>query len=496
MPATTPECSSLFIFLAESNRAIGEPAQPGKCGDISLLFAHTCLFDKNESRKDCMDTVLPSFAGSSPEAQTTVEQLRRRIKALRRELCNHAYDLSRLLPYFYRPTAIPEFDGSAEKPVDLVLTVKNSYDVLAPCLESVFANTDVPFRLFLNDNCSDDPRTPALLTKARDSHPEQVFLFLQERDLGFMGAANMLLSKTANDTILLNSDTVMPPKWASRLLWPIRRSGRKIAATCPFSNSAAMIAFPDLRRDNDLFEGMRMEDLDRVFQWAKPTVEFTYPCGPGFCMAFSRAALDEIGYLDAEAFPEGYGSEVDWCCRALKSGYENVLTVNLFVYHKHGATMAVEPSQNRQHLMDAGVSRVRELYPWLADEIADFMDAPKMEALRSMLLLFASSFASEKVRADFIAGVPESAPADGPADTLTLVAGCDPETGRCRVAYRFRRYRGSFTAPSLNWAIKLLYRIKLTEITVDKNWSGDATCFPHSLTRLARNKSASLMWKN
>ncbi|MFX7853894.1 hypothetical protein ABTK08_20295, partial [Acinetobacter baumannii] len=37
--------------------------------------------------------------------------------------------------------------------------------------------------------------------------------------------------------------------------------------------------------------------------------------------------------LDAEAFGKGYGEENDWCLRAIKAGFVNLLAEDVFVYH-------------------------------------------------------------------------------------------------------------------------------------------------------------------
>ena len=61
------------------------------------------------------------------------------------------------------------------------------------------------------------------------------------------------------------------------------------------------------------------------------------PTGVGFCMALNRACINKIGMFDT-VYGKGYGEENDWCCRAVKNGFVNVMITNLFVYHKHGAS--------------------------------------------------------------------------------------------------------------------------------------------------------------
>ena len=53
----------------------------------------------------------------------------------------------------------------------------------------------------------------------------------------------------------------------------------------------------------------------------------------GFCLLISRAVIDQIGYLDEESFPRGYGEENDYCIRAHDAGFLLAIADHCFVYH-------------------------------------------------------------------------------------------------------------------------------------------------------------------
>ncbi len=50
-------------------------------------------------------------------------------------------------------------------------------------------------------------------------------------------------------------------------------------------------------------------------------------------MFISRACMDEIGMLDEEAFPGGYGEENDFCMRAVRAGWRNIIDDRTYVFH-------------------------------------------------------------------------------------------------------------------------------------------------------------------
>ncbi len=74
-------------------------------------------------------------------------------------------------------------------------------------------------------------------------------------------------------------------------------------------------------------------DLDRMAAQVNRGHAVPVPTGVGFCMYMTAAALDAVGTLDAEAFGKGYGEENDWCLRAIKAGFVNLLAEDVFVYH-------------------------------------------------------------------------------------------------------------------------------------------------------------------
>lgn len=408
------------------------------------------------------ENAVEPFAKRLEAAEARIRDLENRIAALYGRLTDRMESLPNLLPKFFREDEVPEFGGGDEPAVDVLVTVKNTYDYIVPCLESLLANTDVPFRLFLNNDASSDIRTTEYLRDVKKRHPEQVRLFEQSESLGFVDAVNLMLKETTNDVVLVNSDTVMPPGWASRLLWPIRHSGEKVASCTPFTNSGPYVAFPCINEERPLFGGMEVNRLDKLFRLAKPTCEFVMPTGYGFCMAMSRAALDAVGTLDAETFRPGYCEEIDWCCRADAAGFKNVAVPNVFVYHKHGATMGREPNGLRERLVREHRAIVVKRYPALEHRIHAFVDDPSYQAYRSYLLFIASAAASEGVTVFFdqkaaMAAYPEKA---------VVVVSQDDGTGEYRVCFAYKEWSGCFTSPNLNWVIKLLYRVRVVGIHI------------------------------
>ncbi|MEH3147070.1 MAG: glycosyltransferase [Methylobacterium frigidaeris] len=62
------------------------------------------------------------------------------------------------------------------------------------------------------------------------------------------------------------------------------------------------------------------------------------PTGVGFCFYMRGSVIDEIGSFDEATFGRGYGEENDFCLRAAKAGYRNLLAHDVFVYHSGGVS--------------------------------------------------------------------------------------------------------------------------------------------------------------
>jgi O-antigen biosynthesis protein len=58
------------------------------------------------------------------------------------------------------------------------------------------------------------------------------------------------------------------------------------------------------------------------------------PLVHGFCFFVRPKVLDQIGEIDAGAFPSGYGSDFDLSLRAEAAGYQNYVWSGTYVWHQ------------------------------------------------------------------------------------------------------------------------------------------------------------------
>lgn len=76
-------------------------------------------------------------------------------------------------------------------------------------------------------------------------------------------------------------------------------------------------------------------------------------------MYVRRAAIDDVGMFDVDAFPRGYGEENDFCMRAERAGWRHVIDDRTYVFHERSKSFKSEKTE----LMRAGRAVVDQRYP-------------------------------------------------------------------------------------------------------------------------------------
>ena len=284
--------------------------------------------------------------------------------------------------------------------IDILIPIYNAYDFTKKCLESVYANTDVPFNLYLIDDHSTDERIANLLKDIQEWTKNPLMKNLQilsnEENLGFIGSVNRGFKISRNNVVLLNTDTEVPPNWLSRLIKPMLED-EKVASVTPFSNSAEICSFPNFCQNNDLPEGLTVAELDKIFLRYGDLKPCDIPTGVGFCMLMSRQCIENFGVFDT-IYGKGYGEENDWCRRTAAKGYRHVHVKNLFVWHKHGASFSKLPDKSKQQRLNENLAILSERYPDYSRLVQEYIQEDPAQCNRTFIYHCAKAVASKNIR--------------------------------------------------------------------------------------------------
>ncbi len=279
-------------------------------------------------------------------------------------------------------TGEPDIKVLYSHPVTVVIPVYNAFEKFKKCIESVIKNTDLrKIHLLVIDDASTDPRVWELISDLSKKHNFEAIR--HNSNQGFVRTVNEAIRKRKGHLVVLNSDTEVPKGWLERLLYPIWQNPEKIASCTPFSNSGATIcSFPNICRDSNLPLGLNCQEIDSVFRTLFPKTDpIEIPTGVGFCMAMSDEALKTVGEFDEESFGRGYGEENDWCLRARKKGFSNILVPWLFVAHYHGSSFGPE----KEKLVIDAVRKVEEKHPGYTRKVEEFIRKDPPKKIRSLL---------------------------------------------------------------------------------------------------------------
>jgi len=219
--------------------------------------------------------------------------------------------------------------------VDIVVCVYNALPDVQRCLASVLKNTSLPYRLIIVDDGS-QTETRDFLSGFASEHG--CVLLRNEQAGGYTRAANLGMRNSTGDyVLLLNSDTIVTPRWLDRMI-ACTESDDQIGIVGPLSNTASYQSIPEFESTGDWAENPLPEDLsiDEMGALVAGSSARLYPEMTflnGFCLMIRRGVIVEVGTFDEDAFGEGYGEENDYCLRVRKAGYQLALADDTYIFH-------------------------------------------------------------------------------------------------------------------------------------------------------------------
>lgn len=216
--------------------------------------------------------------------------------------------------------------------IAVILPIYKNIDItrecIQRCLPDILAEDG---QLILVNDASPEPGMGSMLEEWHGKHPKTIRVITNAYNQGFTASVNTGLKATLGcDVVLLNSDVLTPSRWLNILRREAAQDHR-IGTVTPLSNNSTITSLPV---DNKSCGELLQFDVDLIndsFDLDLPLV--TAPTGIGFCMLITAKCLARVGLLDVQTFAEGYGEESDFCQRALKAGFLNALTPNLYCHH-------------------------------------------------------------------------------------------------------------------------------------------------------------------
>ncbi|MGZ4808721.1 MAG: glycosyltransferase [Thermoanaerobaculia bacterium] len=272
---------------------------------------------------------------------------------------------------------------SADRPraVDVVIPIYGAPIALRACLESVGAETDLTrHRVVLVADGPQANEVESLIADFAIAQPDAVRVLRSEERMGFVASVNRGMSASTTDVVLLNSDTIVTPRWIDKLIDAAYSSG-DIGTVTPLSNHATLCSVPRAFEENLLPSGFNAASFAVLVEKCSARAYPRIPTGVGVCLYIRRALLDDIGLFDAARFGLGYGEENDFCLRALARGWVHVADDATFIYHSgHGSFGA-----SRVRLQRRARATLRRMHPRYMATIAELMRLNPLSEVRARI---------------------------------------------------------------------------------------------------------------
>jgi GT2 family glycosyltransferase len=209
--------------------------------------------------------------------------------------------------------------------ISIVIPIYNKHEMSTECINTIRECTQGDYELIIIDNGSEPPFKPPFT-----GHNETT-LIRNLSNLGFPVAVNQGIRAAAGDVIvLLNNDVFVTPGWLDKLTSWLD----EFSIVAPVTNYCAglqRVTIGSYENLNELNEeaGAWAEGNDGYAE----EVNFVI----GFCMAFKKSLIDEIGYFDESLWPCS-GEEIDFCLRAREAGHKIGIAVDVYVHHEGSQT--------------------------------------------------------------------------------------------------------------------------------------------------------------
>lgn len=268
--------------------------------------------------------------------------------------------------------------------VSIVIPVYNAHDELIQCLKSVQRHSRPDHPVVVLDDASPDERIWPLLQQWQLQH-RNFRVVRNESNLGYTATVNRACELTGpGDIILLNSDTIVPPRWIEQMA-ACAYSRPCVATVTAISNAAGAFSVPRKNAINSLPTGWDVKEMARFVERTSDRIRPVVPTGNGFCLYITSAARGAIGLFNAEQFPNGYGEENDYCLRASAAGLVSLIDDATYVFHRRSASFETR----KEEILKTSREVLDRIYPEYTELIREWSQVdeldPKREEMQQQL---------------------------------------------------------------------------------------------------------------
>jgi len=205
---------------------------------------------------------------------------------------------------------------------DIILPVCDQFEFTKNCIESIIANTLLPYRLVVINN-GKNKSTAAYLSGLTNKLGDRLVIIKNPSNIGWVKALNQGIAVSKAPYLCFqNDDTVVTNGWLDKMIGILEKN-EKIGIVNPSWEgrpSNMPINEYAVHLENK-FSGKFIET-----DWAR-----------GFSVVLKRKVVEKIGNVD-EIYGLAYFDDVDFSVRAINAGFLVMLALDTYVYHHRNVT--------------------------------------------------------------------------------------------------------------------------------------------------------------
>lgn len=220
------------------------------------------------------------------------------------------------------------------KKTSIIILSYNTREYTQACIENIRRFTPAgSYEIIVVDNASQDDSVTWLQAQ------NDLKLILNTENKGFPVGCNqgMAIAEAGNDLLLLNSDTIVTPRWLENMQRALYSDDGVGAVGCVtnYSCNEQNIDIP--------FEIKDIADLDEMLAFA---ADYNHSDANkwipkwklvGFCLLIRREIYQQIGGLD-ERFTPGNYEDDDYSLRIWQTGHRLLLCTDTYIHHFGGVS--------------------------------------------------------------------------------------------------------------------------------------------------------------
>jgi len=216
----------------------------------------------------------------------------------------------------------------------IIILSYNTLDLTRLCVESIRQYTqDVPHEIIIVDNGSKDGSVDWLKKQS------DIRCIFNKDNAGFPKGCNQGLAiAKGSELLLLNSDTIVTPRWLSNLRTALYSRPEVGAVSCMTNNISNMQSMPVSYHDvPGLFAFAESFNHSDPSKWERRLTLV------GFCFLFKREIYTKLGGLDEQFSPGNYEDD-DYSLRIWQAGYELLVCRDTMIHHFGSASFVQSAS--------------------------------------------------------------------------------------------------------------------------------------------------------